>query len=209
MSDQQWNIKSQSTCSRTFEGLSRLQSPLQGQQYSCDRQITAPFLLHPILPPFLRLQMLIPRSLPHKLPALYFILVLAPQETQTSTYDSWFLNALSRLVVSDSLPPRGLQPARLLCPQGFSKQEYWCGSPCPLPGHVPNLEIKSRFDPALQADSLPTEPTQKPPNTGVGSLSLHQGIFPTQESNWGLLHCRWIFYQLDQQGSPGSPICKN
>ena len=38
-------------------------------------------------------------------------------------------------------------------------------------------------------------------NTGVGSLSLLQGIFPTQESNWGLLHCRQIRNQLSYQGS--------
>ena len=56
--------------------------------------------------------------------------------------------------------------------------------------------------PALQADSLPAEPQGKPKNTGVGSLSLLQGIFPTQESNWGLLHCRQILYQLSYQGSP-------
>ena len=31
---------------------------------------------------------------------------------------------------------------------------------------------------------------------GVGSLSLLQRIFPTQESNWNLLHCRRILYQL-------------
>ena len=37
-------------------------------------------------------------------------------------------------------------------------------------------------------------------NTGVGSLSLLQGIFPTQGLNWGLLHCRWILYQLSYQG---------
>ena len=36
--------------------------------------------------------------------------------------------------------------------------------------------------------------------TGVGSLSLLQGIFPTQESNQGLLHCRQILYQLIDQG---------
>ena len=36
-------------------------------------------------------------------------------------------------------------------------------------------------------------------NTGVGSHSLLQGILPTQESNWGLLHCRWILYQLSYQ----------
>ena len=38
---------------------------------------------------------------------------------------------------------------------------------------------------ALLADSLPAEPQGKPKNTGVGSISLLQGIFPTQESNWG------------------------
>ena len=39
-------------------------------------------------------------------------------------------------------------------------------------------------------------------NTGVGNLSLLQGIFPTQGSNPGLLHCGWILYQLSHQGSP-------
>ena len=34
------------------------------------------------------------------------------------------------------------------------------------------------------------------------AYSLLQGIFPTQESNWGLLHCRRILYQLSYQGSP-------
>ena len=39
-------------------------------------------------------------------------------------------------------------------------------------------------------------------NTGVGSLSLLQGIFPTQGSNSGLLHCRHILYQLSHRESP-------
>ena len=38
-------------------------------------------------------------------------------------------------------------------------------------------------------------------HTGVGSLSLLQGIFPTQGSNPGLLHCWWILYQLSHQES--------
>ena len=46
---------------------------------------------------------------------------------------------------------------------------------------------------------LPSEPPGKPKNSGVGSLSL-QGIFLTQESNWGLLHCRRILSQLSYQG---------
>ena len=56
--------------------------------------------------------------------------------------------------------PRGLQPARLLCPRDF-------------PGR----------------------------NTGVGSLSLLQGIFPTQGSNPGLLHHRRILYRLSHNES--------
>jgi len=51
-------------------------------------------------------------------------------------------------------------------------------------------------------DSLPAEPPGKPKNTGVGSLSLLQGIFLTQDSNWCLLHGRRILYQLSYEGSP-------
>ena len=36
----------------------------------------------------------------------------------------------------------------------------------------------------------------------LGSLSLLQGIFLTKESNWGLLHCRQILYQLSYEGNP-------
>ena len=39
-------------------------------------------------------------------------------------------------------------------------------------------------------------------NTGVGSYSLLQGIFSTQGSNPGLLHCRQILYHLSHQGNP-------
>ena len=62
---------------------------------------------------------------------------------------------------------------------------------------------QSRIEPrslALQMDSLLFEPPGKPKNIGVGSLSLLQGIFLTQGSNQGLLHCRRILYQLSYQG---------
>ena len=83
----------------------------------------------------------------------------------------------------------------------FSRQEYWSGLPLPPPGDLldPGMDPRS---PALQADALPAEPQGKPKNTGVGSLSLLQPIFLTQESNWGLLQCRRILYQLSHQGSP-------
>ena len=60
--------------------------------------------------------------------------------------------------------------------------------------------------PTLQADSLLPEPPGKPKNTGVGSLSLLQWIFLTQESNQGLLHCRWILYQLSYQRKKKSAL---
>ena len=56
--------------------------------------------------------------------------------------------------------------------------------------------------PPLQVDSSPSEPAGKPKNTGMGSLSLLQGIFLTQELIQGLLHCRQILYQPNYQGSP-------
>ena len=102
-------------------------------------------------------------------------------------------------LVTQSCPtlcdPCGLLPARLLCPWGFSRQEYWSGLPCPPPGDLPNPGIKPR-SPKFQVDSLLSEPPGNPKNTRVGSLFLLQGIFPTQESNQGLLHCRPILYQL-------------
>ena len=80
---------------------------------------------------------------------------------------------------------------------GVLRQEYWSGSPCPPPRDLPNPAIELR-SPTLQADSSLSESPGKPKNTGVGNLSLLQGIFPTQELNWSLLHCRQILYHLSQ-----------
>ena len=80
--------------------------------------------------------------------------------------------------------------------KGFSRQEYWSGLLCPPPGDG----VEPRY-PALQVDSLPSEPPGKSKNTGVDSLSLLQGIFSTGELNQGLQHCKWILYQVSYQGS--------
>ena len=85
--------------------------------------------------------------------------------------------------------------------EGFSRQEYWSGLLCPLAEDLPNPGKIEPRSPAPQEDCLQTGPPGKPKNTGVGSLFLLQGIFLTQKSNWGLLHCRWILYQLSSQGS--------
>ena len=64
---------------------------------------------------------------------------------------------LRRSVMSDFLQPHGLYPTRLLCPWGFSRQEY---------------------------------------QSAMGCHALLQGIFPTQESNPDVSHCRLILYPL-------------
>ena len=70
----------------------------------------------------------------------------------------------------------------------FSRQEYWIELPRPPPGDLPNPGIELRY-PALQVDSLLSEPPGKPKNTGMGSLSLLQGILLIQELDRDLLHC--------------------
>ena len=69
------------------------------------------------------------------------------------------------------------------------------------------FSIVSVFPTESDSDSLQPHGLYSPwnspgQNTGVGSLFLLQGIFPAQGSNWGLLHCRQILYQLSYQGSP-------
>ena len=51
---------------------------------------------------------------------------------------------LSRLVMSDSLRPHGLKPARTLCLWAFSRQEYWSGLLYPPPGDLTDPGIEPR-----------------------------------------------------------------
>ena len=64
--------------------------------------------------------------------------------------------------------------------RGIFQARVLGGLPFPSPGDLPNPGIEPG-SPTLQADALPSEPPGKPKDTGVGSLSLLQGIFPTQE----------------------------
>ena len=63
-------------------------------------------------------------------------------------------------------------------------------------------EIHSVMSDSLWPQGLHSPWNSSGQNTGVGSCSFLQGIFPTQGLNWGLPYCRWILYQLNQQGSP-------
>ena len=124
----------------------------------------------------------------------------------------------SHSIMFNSLRPRGLYS-----PWNSPGQNAGVGSlSFPSLGDLPNPGIEPR-SPALQADSLPTELSGKPifhhTDGKIRQLS-HKGnqrilkwvafsmenglqqIFPTQKSNQGLLHCRWVLYQLSYQGSP-------
>ena len=74
---------------------------------------------------------------------------------------------------------------------GFARQEYWSGVPLPSPMSYESQAIFKIWVSPNYCSS-----------TRVGSHFLLQGIFPTQGSNPGLLHCRQILYHMNHQGSP-------
>ena len=85
---------------------------------------------------------------------------------------------------------------------------FWCSY---LPQHLAQAslsvwcEVKSESRSVVSSCLRPHgySPWNSPgQNTGVGSLSLLQGIFPTQGLNPGLPHCRRILYQPSYKGSP-------
>ena len=91
----------------------------------------------------------------------------------------------------------------LLCVfiQGHKPESGWAA--IILGKHCSESESESRLvlSNSLQPHGLYSSWNSPGQNTGVGSLSLLQGVFPTQGLNWGLLHCRRILYQLSQ-GKP-------
>ena len=81
----------------------------------------------------------------------------------------------------------------------FSRPGCCSGQPFPSPGDPPNPGIKPR-SPTLQMDHLLADPQGEPKNTGVGSLSLFQQIFVTQESTGvSCIACGFFSYQLSYQ----------
>ena len=76
-----------------------------------------------------------------------------------------------------------------------------------FPGGSDDKESESESLSSVVSDALQPHGLYSPwnslgQNTGVGSLSFLQGIFPSQESNPGLPHCRQILYHLIHKGSP-------
>ena len=66
-------------------------------------------------------------------------------------------------------------------------------------------ESRSVMSDSLRSHGLYSSMNSLGQNTGVGSLFLLQGIFPTQGLNPGLPHCRQILYQMSHKASPRKP----
>ena len=89
----------------------------------------------------------------------------------------------------------------------WERLTVWCETMVLIPestefwGNWP-YESESESLSTVQLFATPWTRNSLSQNTGVGSLSLLQGIFSTQGLNPDLPHCRWILYQLSHQGSP-------
>ena len=155
----------------------------------------------------------------------------AAQQASLSITNSWsLLNLMSIELVMPSnhlilchpllfLPPippsiRVFSNESVLC---IRWPKYWSFSFSISPFNEYSGLISSRIDwlylfsvqetlkSLLQHHSSFVTPCFPGQNTGVGSLPLLHGIFSTQGPNWGLLHCRWILYQLSYQRSTNIP----
>ena len=104
--------------------------------------------------------------------------------------------------------PRTLEWVAYPFSRGSSRPMNWTRVSCIAGGFLTNWAIREAHESrSVMSYCLWTRGLYNPwnspgQNTGLGSLSLLQGIFPTQGLNPGLLHCRQILYQLSHKGSP-------
>ena len=109
--------------------------------------------------------------------------------------DPWEWNLKSFSPVWLFATPWTIQPREL------SRPEYWSEYTFPSPGGSSQLRDRTQVS-CIVGGFFTSWATREVQEYQTGSLSLLQRIFPTQESNWGLLHCRQILYQVSYQGSP-------
>ena len=103
---------------------------------------------------------------------------------------AWLLQSCVTLCLPMNCSP----PPQALLSMGFSRQEWWSGLPYAPPGDLPDpgIGLSSLESPALQADSLPTEPSGKPPFLLTGYCKI-LSIVPCafQRALWGWFHWLW------------------
>ena len=84
---------------------------------------------------------------------------------------------------------------------GFSRQEYWSELPFPSPGDLPNPGIEPG-SPALQTDTLPSEPLGKPKQMSIPKIILlHRRIGLRMEGISTYYECLNLFFPEDFQES--------
>ena len=103
----------------------------------------------------------------------------------------------------------GLQHARLLCQWGLSWEQYWSELPYPPPSSRSSQPRDQTQVSHIAGRFFTDWATWKPKNIGVGSLSLLWGIIPTQESNWGLPHCRRILLPAELPEKPTQELLES
>ena len=124
-----------------------------------------------------------------------------PLSLPSSTFEHpiWLLSLCcwnSILLKSNSLPTLSPEPEQVNLDEGKSKIR---SAGLPYFTLMTISENCSVVSDSLQPHGLYSPWNSPGQNTGVGNLSLLQGIFPTQGSNPGLPHCRQILYQLNLQ----------
>ena len=97
-------------------------------------------------------------------------------------------------------------PIPLLRIPPYPALQVWLPARMTICLHLPESESHPVMSNSLRPRGLYSPWNSPGQHTGVGSLSLFQGIFPTQGSNPGVLHCRpiffFFFYRLSHKGSP-------
>ena len=145
-------------------------------------------------------------------------LTLLPNSNALSPGSSHWMASLSPMVsfsadpalLTTSHPPpyRKMAPGPCRFPSELSPPRTWLQMPPvllregPLPARAQGCPVSD----SLRPFGLYSPWNSSGQNTGVGSCSLLQGIFPTQGLNAGLPHCRRILYQPSHQGSPCSSL---
>ena len=94
----------------------------------------------------------------------------------------------------------------VISPWPIASRKLWCTWPqlkfkSPTFSDVMRSASRSVVSESLRPRGLYSPWNPPGPDTGVGSCSLLQGVFPTQGSNPGLPDCTWLLYQLSHQGS--------
>ena len=83
-----------------------------------------------------------------------------------------------------------------LVPSFISRQDYWSQLPFPSPGDLPNPGIKPR-SPALQADTLPSEPQSAPGLVSADCIELlHLQLQKCNQSDFGIDHLVMSMYRV-------------